>query len=57
MDELHNTFVNQEYDIAIRIVTFLCDLANSRVVTLNSILDFLEDLAEMADVENVRFNV
>jgi len=54
MDELHNTFVNQEYDIAIRIVTFLCDLANSRVVTLNSILDFLEDLAEMADVENVK---
>uniref|UniRef100_A0A915NSG8 Nuclear cap-binding protein subunit 1 n=1 Tax=Meloidogyne floridensis TaxID=298350 RepID=A0A915NSG8_9BILA len=52
LKELHNLFVKEEYEIFIRLVTFLCDLGNSRVLTQSSILDFLEDFIDNAGEES-----
>nr|CAD2166361.1 unnamed protein product [Meloidogyne enterolobii] len=54
LKELHNLFVKEEYEIFIRLVAFLCDLGNSRVLTLSSILDFLEDFIDNAAEESIK---
>ncbi|CAK5056475.1 unnamed protein product [Meloidogyne enterolobii] len=54
LKELHNLFVKEEYEIFIRLVAFLCDLGNSRVLTLSSILDFLEDFIDNAVEESIK---
>ncbi|KAF7635415.1 hypothetical protein Mgra_00005234 [Meloidogyne graminicola] len=54
MIELHTTFVKEDYEIFIRLVAFLCDLGNSRVITLSSILEFLEDFIDNAVDESIK---
>ncbi|KAL3112237.1 hypothetical protein niasHT_017010 [Heterodera trifolii] len=56
MDEFHHTFTSGEYDISIRIATFLCDLCNARVVTPESIVSFLENFVDLATEENIKSN-
>lgn len=37
-------------------ITFLCDLGNSYVIALNSIINLLEDFTDLAVEDNVRQN-
>lgn len=54
VDELHNTIKSEQYDITVRIITFLCDLGNSYVIALNSIINLLEDFTDLAVEDNIK---
>uniref|UniRef100_A0A183BVH4 MIF4G domain-containing protein n=1 Tax=Globodera pallida TaxID=36090 RepID=A0A183BVH4_GLOPA len=56
VDELHYTFMNGEYDISVRLATFLCDLCNARVVTPHSVILFLDNFIDLATDENIKSN-
>jgi hypothetical protein len=51
--DLDETFRTEKFNISVRIITFLSDLANARVLTLQSVLEFLESFIELTVDENV----
>uniref|UniRef100_A0A914HHC5 Nuclear cap-binding protein subunit 1 n=1 Tax=Globodera rostochiensis TaxID=31243 RepID=A0A914HHC5_GLORO len=56
VDEFHYTVMNGEYDISVRLATFLCDLCNARVVTPHSVILFLDNFVDLATDENIKSN-
>ncbi|EPB76851.1 MIF4G domain protein [Ancylostoma ceylanicum] len=53
VSDLQEKLETEDYQHAMYIITFLCDLGNSRVLTLSSIIEFLEGLLQSAFEENV----
>ncbi|KIH45388.1 hypothetical protein ANCDUO_24571, partial [Ancylostoma duodenale] len=53
VSDLQEKLETEDYQHAMYIITFLCDLGNSRVLTLSSIIEFLEGLLQAAFEENV----
>ncbi|KAK6731730.1 hypothetical protein RB195_007913 [Necator americanus] len=53
VSDLQDKLEAEDYQHAMHIITFLCDLGNSRVLTLGSIIEFLEGLLQSAFEENV----
>ncbi|KAE9421684.1 hypothetical protein Angca_003143, partial [Angiostrongylus cantonensis] len=53
ISELQKKLEAEDFQQAVFIIAFLCDLGNSRVLTLSSIVDFLEALLQSAFEENV----
>ncbi|KAH7730165.1 Nuclear cap-binding protein subunit 1 [Aphelenchoides avenae] len=54
VSELNQCFEEEEFEIALRIITFLCDMGNARVLTLQSIVDFLLEFLELTANENLQ---
>ncbi|KAI6221991.1 80 kDa nuclear cap-binding protein [Aphelenchoides besseyi] len=53
ISDLNTRLKAAEYDIVVRIVTFLTDLGNARVLTYDSIVEFLLSFIEQAAVQNL----
>ncbi|WKX91228.1 hypothetical protein Q1695_009787 [Nippostrongylus brasiliensis] len=53
VSDLQEKLEAEDFQQAMFIITFLCDLGNSRVLTLSSIVEFLESLLQSAFEENV----
>ncbi|CAJ0594234.1 unnamed protein product [Cylicocyclus nassatus] len=53
VSDLQDKLETEDFEHAMYIITFLCDLGNSRVLTLSSIIEFLEGLMQSAFEENV----
>ncbi|VDM69525.1 unnamed protein product, partial [Strongylus vulgaris] len=53
VSDLQTKLEAEDYEHAMYIITFLCDLGNSRVLTLSSITEFLDGLMQSAFEENV----
>uniref|UniRef100_A0A7E4VBE2 Nuclear cap-binding protein subunit 1 n=1 Tax=Panagrellus redivivus TaxID=6233 RepID=A0A7E4VBE2_PANRE len=54
VDELNHSLKEGEFDIAVRIITFIADLANTGILSLESVAGFLNQFTAFVEKENLQ---